>query len=155
MTFTFRPLEFQDLEAISKWKYHPDDDPFYLDPYMESHRAGKEMRGPKNCQGFVCLGVEREVAGLFEYSFDDQEIMEIGCAFHPDYKGKGLGKEFVLQGISFGVKHFNYGLSKLKLVVSLENHAAIAVYRKCGFTKVEDVEEWGEPSMVMELELNE
>lgn len=153
MIFQFRTLDYQDLENISKWKYHPEDELFYVEPYVESYRAGMEIRGPKNCLGFVCLEEEGALCGLFEYSFDDQGLMEIGCAFHPDYKGKGLGKDFVLQGISFGVKHFKYELAKVKLVVSINNLAAISVYRKCGFIKLKQIEEWGEPSLIMELEL--
>jgi len=70
--------------------------------------------------------------GLFEY-YPKGDIIEIGLALSPELVGKGYGKDFVKQGIDFGIEHFNYQGEYIVLNVNLKNKAAVKVYKKAGF----------------------
>ncbi len=75
--------------------------------------------------------------GLFEYYFTDG-IMEIGLALNPAVTGKGIGKDFVLAGLKFGLAQFGYSQAYVKLTVNVNNLPAIRVYEKAGFVQVKE-----------------
>jgi len=132
MNFKFVPINLEYLEEIRNWKYDGFIKNIYLDPYFENYDGNNsELRGPGGCIGFAALNKDK-LAGLFEYYFRG-EIMEIGLALNPALVGKGFGKEFVEQGIAFGINHFAYQGDYLKLSVNIKNKAARSVYKKAGF----------------------
>lgn len=143
MKFEFVPMTLEYANQIKTWKYASYVKSIYVEPYFNSFNeiTGK-MKGPGGCEGFAVLN-ENRLAGLFEYYFKDQ-IMEIGLALKPELAGKGLGKDFVKQGINFGIKKFKYKRKYIKLVVNIQNKPAIRVYEKAGFKeykrKVDDIE---------------
>ena len=140
MTFKFTPMTIEYAEEIKKWKYDGVVKSIYVKPYFESYnKETGEMFGPGGCKGYGVVQ-ENELIGLFEYYLND-EIIEIGLALSPKVVGKGMGKDFVLQGIAFGVKEFDYKEKHIKLSVNKENKPAIRVYEKAGFIKVKEDED--------------
>ncbi|WP_157949925.1 GNAT family N-acetyltransferase [Vallitalea okinawensis] len=131
MKFEFVPMTLDYADLIKKWKYTGYVKSIYMEPYFDTFNETGKMRGPGGCEGFVVLNQSRLV-GLFEYYFID-EIMEIGLALKPELTGKGYGKDFVHQGIKFGIKNFEYKRKYIKLTVNILNKPAIKVYEKVGF----------------------
>lgn len=132
MKFEFVPMTLDYANQIKHWKYSGHIKSIYVEPYFSSYdEATGKMKGPGGCDGLAVLN-ENELAGLFEYYFRDGD-MEIGLALSPDLVGKGYGKEFVLQGIDFGIKKFEYKREYIKLTVNIENKPAVRVYEKAGF----------------------
>ncbi|TDP88951.1 ribosomal-protein-alanine N-acetyltransferase [Halanaerobium saccharolyticum] len=136
MKFEFVPINLEYLEEIKNWQYDGFVKNIYLDPYFENiNENSSELRGPGGCKGFAALN-KNKLAGLFEYYFK-RNIIEIGLALSPEFVGKGYGKDFVEQGISFGIEHFNYREEYIKLNVNIKNRAAVRVYKKAGFKEYE------------------
>ncbi|SIR17913.1 GNAT family N-acetyltransferase [Halanaerobium kushneri] len=132
MDFKFVAINLEYLAEIKDWKYDGFIKKIYVDPYFENTDENNiELRGPGGCIGFVAL-TQNKLAGLFEYYFRG-EIIEIGLALNPAFVGKGYGKDFVEQGIAFGIEYFAYQEEYIKLNVNINNKAARRVYKKAGF----------------------
>ena len=143
MKFDFVPMTLDYANQIKTWQYDGYIKNIYVEPYFNSFKetTGK-MKGPGGCEGFAVLNQNRLV-GLFEYYFKD-EIMEIGLALKPELAGKGLGEDFVKQGIDYGINKFKYKRKYIKLSVNIQNKPAVRVYEKVGFKeykrKIDEIE---------------
>lgn len=60
---------------------------------------------------------------------DDQ--LEVGFVIHPDFQGKGFGKEIVIATINKALELFSN--RKIILYVKRDNQRAIHIYRSIGF----------------------
>ncbi len=134
MKFDFVHMDMNYLNQIKNWKYSGFVKNIYVEPYFNSHdpKTGM-MKGPGGCEGFAVLN-QNKLVGMFEYYFY-HNIMEIGLALSPELVGKGLGKDFVEQGINFGKNKFNYNQSYIRLTVNKHNKPAKIVYKKAGFVE--------------------
>lgn len=136
MIFDFVPMTIDYANQMKAWKYDGYVKDIYLDPYFDSfNEVTGKMNGPGGCEGFAVL-YEGKLAGLFEYYLKG-EIMEIGLALRPELVGKGLGKDFVKQGINFGITKFKYKSKYIGLSVNINNKPAIRVYEEVGFKEYE------------------
>jgi len=131
MNYNFVPQNMTYLKEIQSWAYNGHVKSIYCQPYFDSYEKTQVMRGPDDCLGFAAL-LNGELYGLFEYYFKN-DIMEIGLALKPNHVGKGLGREFVFQGIQFGLDKFKYQQPFILLKVNMNNLPAIQVYEKVGF----------------------
>lgn len=132
MDYEFEPLKIEQARVIDEWKYKGVVKEIYMDPYFASFEKGDiVLEGPGGCEGFAVYD-EDEIIGLFEYYTTDN-IMEIGLALNPKYVGKGLGLEFLLAGLKFGIKNYNYKKEFIKLNVDKNNEPAVGLYKKAGF----------------------
>ena len=132
--YKFKPMTLDFANEIVKWKYTGFMKSIYMKPYFDNYNEDtSEMKGPGNCDGFVAVE-GNDIVGLFEYYHHD-DCMEIGLALSPDYIGKGLSKNFILDGMMFGVKKFDYKKDFIKLCVELGNVAAYKAYLKVGFVE--------------------
>lgn len=129
--FEFVPATIDAIRIIGDWQYDGFVKSVYVTPYLESIKSNKIAKGPDGCDGYVALKDEK-VAGLFEFYFENG-IMEIGVALSPNLVGKGLGKEFLQNGINFGIKNYEYNKEYIRLTVNENNQPAIRVYEKVGF----------------------
>lgn len=86
---------------------------------------------------FVVLNEKSEIVGFYSFRFEN-EIMWIGFGLKPELTGRKLGADFVIAGINFGVKKFNYKKSYIMLAVALFNKRAIRMYENIGFQAVEN-----------------
>ncbi|MFO7815207.1 MAG: GNAT family N-acetyltransferase [Halanaerobiales bacterium] len=132
MDYVFKPMKITQARVINKWKYQGVVKEIYMDPYFESFEKGDiVLEGPGGCEGFAVYH-KNEITGLFEYYTTDN-IMEIGLALNPKFVGKGLGLDFLLAGLKFGIKNYNYKKEFIKLNVDKNNKPAIRLYKKAGF----------------------
>lgn len=132
MKFKFVQMTLDYAEQISAWKYDGYLKNIDMEAYFKSYdKTTGSMRGPGGCEGFAALNGNR-LAGLFEF-YNKDKTMEIGLALSPDLVGRGFGKEFVMQGIHFGIRQFNYGGEYIWLTVNSQNVPAIRAYEKAGF----------------------
>lgn len=135
MQFHFRPLQGNDVHAISTWRY----DGLYaryngtsldLQPYMQLRWLYKWL-------GYEWLAVEDEqrfLVGYFQYSKHAQRTVEIGLALRPDLTGRGYGLAFVEAGLAFGKRR--YAAKSFLLTVADFNLRALKVYTRAGFQMV-------------------
>lgn len=86
---------------------------------------------------FVALNEKSELVGFYSFSFEN-EIMWIGFGLKPELTGRKLGADFVIAGINFGVKKFNYEKNYIMLAVASFNKRAIRMYENIGFQTVEN-----------------
>lgn len=138
MEFKFRPIKMEDVKQIDAWNYENFVEKVEMKPYFESFQQTGQLKGPGGCEGYAAF-VDEEVVGLFEFNVNGS-IMEIGLALRPDWIGKGLGATYVEQGIAFGSHHYDRDMNEIRLEVDEQNKAAIRVYEKIGFKKVEQKE---------------
>ncbi|MCF8000534.1 MAG: GNAT family N-acetyltransferase [Halanaerobiales bacterium] len=132
MNYKFEPMKIDQARVIDKWKYTGVVKEIYMDPYFDSFENGDiVLKGPGGCEGFAVY-YQDEIIGLFEYYTTDN-IMEIGLALNPKYVGKGLGLEFLLAGLKFGIENYNYNKEFIKLNVDKDNTPAVKLYKKAGF----------------------
>jgi ribosomal-protein-alanine N-acetyltransferase len=89
-----------------------------------------------NDEYFAVVNEENQLVGFYSFSFDDG-IMWIGFGLKPELTGMGIGKEFVIAGINFGVENFNYRDNYIMLGVALFNKRAIKLYENIGFVILE------------------
>ena len=140
MKYSYVPMNLEDATKIASWRYQGFMKEIFMDPYFTQYNEiTKEMKGPGNCDGYVVYDQD-DVIGLFEFYHTD-EIIEIGLALHPKYVGKGLSKEFILDGIEFGIKQYQYTKEYIKITVELGNDAAYNAYVKVGFEEIDRSED--------------
>ncbi|MBN2259305.1 MAG: GNAT family N-acetyltransferase [Clostridiales bacterium] len=133
MKFEFKILEYGDLIEIEAWRYEGVVEFIDVDIYFENYKKKNVLKGPKGSHGYaVYLG--EKLVGIFEYYTVDK-VMEIALALNPELVGKGLGKEFLLQGIEFGINQFKYEKEFIKLEVDEDNTSAIKTYLGAGFSE--------------------
>lgn len=135
------------VKEIDSWNYKGFIEEVMMTPYFESFKKTKMLKGPGGCDGFIAL-MDNEAAGLFEFIVKGN-IMEIGLALKPNLIGKGFGTKYVKQGIEFGIQYYDIHFDSVKLVVDPKNKAAIRVYEKAGFKKVEQKENEIEMKMIL------
>ena len=140
MKYNFKKMNMEYANEIASWKYRGFMKSIYMDPYFDNYNPEtKEMKGPGDCDGFAAL-VDNEVIGLYEY-YIKGDIIEIGLALNPKYVGKGLSKDYILQGIAFMVKEYNYKNSFVQLAVEEDNKEAYHAYLKVGFKEIKKEDE--------------
>ncbi len=134
MTYTFRPITIETVKEISEWEYKGFMKKIFMKPYVDNYISEKSLKGPANCDGFVAY-MDDTLFGLFEFYTPYQEL-EIGLAINPLFVGKHLAKEYILAGIKFGIKYYNYKKEFVKLAVEENNTAAYKAYLSAGFKEV-------------------
>ncbi|WLR59078.1 GNAT family N-acetyltransferase [Guptibacillus hwajinpoensis] len=133
MKFHFVPISFESAQEIADWNYEGKFADLYMTPYFISGEKNGVFTGPGGCDGFVAMH-EGAVSGLFEFTIVDGGL-EIGLALAPDLVGKGIGPDFVKQGIAFGLKQYEGVNDYIQLEVAAANKPAMRVYEKVGFVK--------------------
>lgn len=130
----FRIMTQNEAEEIAyKWKYN-DEYAFYnVDADEEDllEFLDPEARGDSY---FVVLS-NREVIGFFNFFCSCAGTIDIGLAMKPNLVGKGVGLEFLKEGIEFARNEFE--ANTITLSVAKFNQRAITVYKRVGFKEVE------------------
>jgi len=132
LIYRFERINYANVLEIESWRYSGFETALYMDRYHESKdRGDNPLKGPRGCFGFVAYNRDSELFGLMEYYFEDDGIF-LGLGINPKFIGRGLAKEYILDGIEFFKQHFKRK-DKLKIEVHRKNIAAIKAYEKCGF----------------------
>ncbi len=134
--YEFVPMKSQDADEIKEWRYDGYLESILMDPYYKNiHPETGIMRGPNGCDGYAVYSGD-ELIGLFEYYHKEGGIIEIGLALNPKYVGKGLSKDFILAGINFAIKKYDYRRDFMQLTVDIKNENAYHAYLKAGFKEI-------------------
>ena len=82
--------------------------------------------------GSVVAVAGSQLVGILHVEASRHGFGEIGMLVHRDWRGRGIGSALLREAIS---RARDQGLHKLSLEVFAHNTAAIALYRRCGFTE--------------------
>lgn len=122
-------------EIAYKWKYEGvysfydmTSDEEDLEEFLNSNQWNYKYAVLNDC---------KELVGFYSYYFEN-DIMWLGFGLKPELTGKGYGSDFVMSGIKFGVRYFNYSKDYLMLAVAKFNQRAIKVYQNIGFEIIEE-----------------
>jgi [ribosomal protein S18]-alanine N-acetyltransferase len=129
---SIKPMSIVSASEICKWKYSKPYDIYNLSSDTKEELLNCSYFEVRNNMdeliGFYCFGKEAQVPG---WNYDNKPI-DIGLGLKPSLTGKGLGYEFVKEGITFAQKQF---IAKyFRLTVAAFNLRAIQTYEKVGFT---------------------
>ncbi|QVK16766.1 GNAT family N-acetyltransferase [Mycoplasmatota bacterium] len=140
MEYKFEPMRLDYANEIASWRYIGFMKEIFMKPYFDNYNTeSKEMKGPGNCDGYAVVDKDNLI-GLFEYYFK-AGFMEIGLALNPKFVGNGMSKDFILKGIAFGIKQYNYQKEAILLSVDKENKSAYKAYLKVGFVEYNRTED--------------
>ncbi len=84
--------------------------------------------------GYYCFGRSAQVpVGNGSDAYENAGYIDIGLGINPALCGRGLGLDFILQGIAFANREFES--TNFRLTVADFNTRAIKVYLRAGFIK--------------------
>lgn len=134
MAFKFTIMTQEQAETIAFTWHYDSEYSFYdleadkddLEEFLDADKRGNSM--------FAVSKDEELIAFLSIHRIDDNTV-DIGLGMRPDLTGKGMGLEFLKEGMEF-IK-FEANPQKITLSVATFNQRAINVYRKVGFKDVE------------------
>jgi [ribosomal protein S18]-alanine N-acetyltransferase len=128
---SLRPLQRQDAEAITLWRYQGPwsaYDPRPADPLLTAeagYHAVVDDGG--SLVGFLCTGQEARVPGLAEH----QGTVDVGVGMDPGLVGRGLGSAF--GAVVLGHVRDLYGDRPLRAAVQSWNERSLRLARRLGF----------------------
>jgi ribosomal-protein-alanine N-acetyltransferase len=128
MRVEIRQMQEEEAQEIATWRYEPPYS-FYdadADPDDLALLLGKETREGRYFSAFA----EGALVGSFEFKVDGDDVT-IGLGLRPELTGRGLGLEFVEEGMAFARERF--GPTRFRLSVATFNERAIRVYERAGF----------------------
>ncbi|TGB02670.1 GNAT family N-acetyltransferase [Halobacillus salinus] len=128
-----QPITQEEAEMIAQWSY-PEPYSFYditADAEDYEEFISEEDRNPHTYSVYQ----EDELIGFFTFTPTGEGI-DVGLGMHPEWTGKGRGREFIERGLQFAEKE--YAPSMFTLSVAQFNERAIKVYEKVGFVYVEE-----------------
>ncbi len=131
MDFIFHPLTKEEARVIAGWRYDPpyafynaENDPDDLAELLQCEELDDVyyavVDGADTLVGFFCF-----------YRHADR--VDIGLGVRPDLTGRGLGRNFVMAGLTFAQQRF--APPCFRLAVAIFNERAIRVYSAAGFQK--------------------
>ncbi|QVK17675.1 GNAT family N-acetyltransferase [Mycoplasmatota bacterium] len=136
MSYKFVPMNKKYANEIAyNWKYNGI---FSFYDMTADEEDLDDFLNEENWDGiyFGVLNEECELIGFYSFNFED-DIMWLGFGLKPELTGRSLGYEFVISGINFAIKKFNYRKNYVMLAVALFNKRAIRLYEKIGFQPIE------------------
>lgn len=101
---------------------------------------------------FYILNYDDVDIGYFRTSEWASNSLCIGLDLHPDFRGKGLGKESYITMMNYLHKH--HGIERFWLKVFSENVVAFNLYKKLGFDIIDGDTFEGRNRLTMELNYN-
>jgi len=133
------PRQQEHEEAMSRWKYEGKYAFYNPEGSLQAEHPGQLTDG----NSFVWINNGGDVLGHVSYGPDGQiptvegyvyskDALDIGLGLRPDLCGRGLGAEFIVLCLRFGLEH--YEASRFRLTVAAFNQRAIKVYQRAGFS---------------------
>ncbi len=136
--FAFKSMNIEDVKSIIKWIY-PQPYDFYNmgdeEGITDELLDGSYLAGYMGDElvGFICYGKNATVPCEGSAKFYAQaEYIDFGLGLKPDLTGKGIGAEFVTQGLKF----CPHGYKGIRLAVADFNKRAQKVYNGVGFKEI-------------------
>jgi [ribosomal protein S18]-alanine N-acetyltransferase len=137
MEFTFRPLNWPDVESVTTWHYdapYTQYDGTALAPSLRMYLLSRWLFTWLGYEFFAVDDEQGELIGIFSFKKLSRKGVRIGLGLRPDLSGHGYGLAFVQAGIEFGKQR--YAPTSFQLTVAIFNERAIKVYKRAGFTIV-------------------
>lgn len=141
MDFLFDPISEEYADAIVSWK---ESDGYACYDAEGNETELDDMLLSGEFDFFIVKTDSGELLGFIECTFDEEGVMEIGCALVPEFMGQGLGCEFISACMEFVLEHYDYGKETIKTLLKPGDIHAIKVYERVGFSVVDESEEWVE-----------
>jgi ribosomal-protein-alanine N-acetyltransferase len=136
MVYTIAPLIPENALEIITWRYDPPYDLYDLSReditglLLPENRYHAVLDEKSDLIGYCCFGKDAQVPGG-DYSQGEPIILDIGVGLHPDYVGRGLGKDFVSAILVFAAR--TYAPKIYRVTVAAFNQRSLRVFRSLGF----------------------
>jgi RimJ/RimL family protein N-acetyltransferase len=125
-----------DFEFIYELYFHPQTNPFLLYEPMkpaEFEPVFQDLLDKSVLYVFEQEGKGLGMAKLVPLPHRNSHIAYLGgVAIHPDFAGKGLGEQMILEVLAQARKN---GFQRVELTTATINERAIRLYEKTGFQK--------------------
>lgn len=145
MKYNIGQMTHKQAIEITTWKYEGDYSIYNMDNSEEEIQEllngtyYSAIDEQNNLFGFYCFGSSAQVPiGRELGAYDASDVLDIGLGMRPYLCGRGMGYEFLRQGMDFAVKQFD--IKSFRLTVAAFNKRGIKVYERVGFKKVSSFE---------------
>ena len=147
MKVKIRPLQVRDSAISCKWRNNPDiwrytgNKPNRVITYDDELKWIRDViKRPNEIRFAICVGEDEQYIGNVQLT----DIRERTAQFHifigeVSYHGKGIGTKSTLLLLDYAFSVL--GLESVYLFVNNKNISAIKSYEKCGFVKLEEIDE--------------
>lgn len=125
-TVLFRPMKVTDLPAIMEIERLSFSDPW-------SEVSFEDELTSNDLAYYIVSLVDGKITGYAGMWVVLDEAQLTNVALHPDYRGKGMGKEILSYMIELAKQ---LGAAKMTLEVRKSNQIAQHMYRNLGFTVI-------------------
>ena len=142
MMFDLQPIEEKYMDEILSWKSKSD-----YSCYDKNETTLENLILEEDTEFFVALIDEVELAGFIECVFDEEGILEVGCALTPEFLGKGLGFDFVSNCIEYLIDYYAYDKDRIITILKADDIHARKVFERVGFLLTDESEDWIELSV--------
>lgn len=105
--------------------------------WMDSSKIPVTILFEEQPVGYFVLDEGKDI---FTYTQNKNSVLIRSLSLNPDFQGKGIAKQAMLDITGFVKKHFN-DKDELVLAVNFRNKNAYNIYRKCNFEDYGDVVE--------------
>ena len=143
MNILLRPIDLEDgadVRFMYETRFHPDVCKYLMNatpkgregtPLFEDHERWLRANVPTKRIMFILMAEGERIGYCHAYDFIDKDTVEVGFVVHPDYQGKGHGKEAVV----LLLKHLALMMPEKRVIlyVRKDNVKAVGLYRKLGF----------------------
>ncbi len=130
MTYKFNRMTQEQAEEIA-FHWHYDGEYSFYDMEADQDDLEEFINPKRRGTSMYSVMENRELIGFFSANKVNNHTVDISLGLRPDLTGKGIGMEFLRNGMDF-IKN-KYKPKKMTLSVASFNQRAIKVYRKIGF----------------------
>jgi ribosomal-protein-alanine N-acetyltransferase len=133
MRYFFAPMNAQYANDIVSWHYDgvysfydmaADEDDLRI--FMDTENWQKVTK--------AILNEDDELVGWASFYAENDEFW-LSLGLRPDLTGRGVGKEFVSECVSYATSHHKAAGHTIRLAVALFNQRAVKVYQRAGFVE--------------------
>lgn len=125
---TLRPIKQEDIAEIKNWpKYTGEFE--QMDYALREKGWLDEFRDGANTRLYA-VELSMRLVGFSLINVTAGKEAEFRIAIHPDWTGKGLGREVTLATLQTGFRQLN--LAKIHLIVRKNNPRALMLYNNIG-----------------------
>ena len=125
-----------DFDFFYDLYMHPQVNPYLLYEMMDSEQFRPIFEELIQQEVLYIFGADGQEVGMFKLiplKHRNSHIAYLGgVAIHPDFAGKGLGKQMLEAIVNFGKQK---GLLRIELSTATTNDKAISLYEKVGFVQ--------------------
>lgn len=132
MTFKKDCMKEKYLKAIIAWKYDKPYEEYNMEAYEELKKRNAAILNPEKKNNYVCYLDNDNLMAYTNITKREDGTIFLGIGLAPQYCGKGLGQEILLDSIQEIQKR--YADYKILLQVRAWNKRAIKCYLNAGFT---------------------